>query len=507
MKQIQKILLSDTGHIELYGSYNDLAGTVRSDFLGAYFSFPYCWRVPYNQYNLGKAFQWAKENSLQIGPAAWLDPDTYEQRILIPIYRESEAVIPHKPLGPIPGMCGTLRKYQEAAVEYALRRRCCIIADDPGVGKSIEAMAAIAEAHAFPAIVVCPPSLIPKWKDEITKFFPSWLVQPLIGQDIKANNKIYIVGYSGIKKYGEAIKRLKPMSIIFDESHYLKGYMTERATLSCDITRTIKYRFLLTSTPIVNMPSDLMSQLRVLGRWDVLVGVPYFSEMYCGTNYLLGDRSPTGATNLDKLKVQLRRYCMIRRTSKQLKPELPDREIVSVYLEADSNIRNQWAGYYSSQEFPSLRRNAFDRKRASVQKWLYAKTYNFTGKAVIFGFHRDYIEEIAEIFSAPAITGAHSTVQNRKIVEIFREDLSAHLLFLTYNVGSQGWQLDVADRVVLIEYDWSDATHSRAEGRLNSLIRERPIRIYRLLVENSIEDDIVRTAAKKKRIIDETLGV
>jgi len=76
------------------------------------------------------------------------------------------------------------------------------------------------------------------------------------------------------------------------------------------------------------------------------------------------------------------------------------------------------------------------------------------------------LKKLRKYFARLTITGAHSTVQNRKIVEIFREDLSAHLLFLTYNVGSQGWQLDVADRVVLIEYDWSDATHSRAEGRL-----------------------------------------
>src|SRR5260370_26480979 len=67
---------------------------------------------------------------------------------------------------PPPGLHGTLMPFQTAGVVYALRQRRTFIADEQGLGKTIEALAAIESAEAYPAIIVCPASLKLNWLRE-----------------------------------------------------------------------------------------------------------------------------------------------------------------------------------------------------------------------------------------------------------------------------------------------------------------------------------------------------
>jgi SNF2 family DNA or RNA helicase len=116
----------------------------------------------------------------------------------------------------------------------------------------------------------------------------------------------------------------------------------------------------------------------------------------------------------------------------------------------------------------------------------------------VFGYHTEYVRELAEIFSGLLVTGDHSPQQIQATIHNFQNDPEAKFLFLTYGSGSQGWQLDFADRVVMVELDWSDSTHQRAEGRLMSLERKKTIRVYRLLVKGTYEDHMLEIIKEKK---------
>ena len=61
---------------------------------------------------------------------------------------------------------GTLRPFQRAGVRYALERRRTFIADEQGLGKTVQALAALEADDAFPAIVVCPASMKLMWERE-----------------------------------------------------------------------------------------------------------------------------------------------------------------------------------------------------------------------------------------------------------------------------------------------------------------------------------------------------
>ena len=75
---------------------------------------------------------------------------------------------------------------------------------------------------------------------------------------------------------------------------------------------------MLTTSPVVNDPADLISQLKALGRWDVLVNAGYFLETYCH------------APDLSELEDNLRIYCMVRRTEGALSAYLPGKIVTPV---------------------------------------------------------------------------------------------------------------------------------------------------------------------------------
>jgi SWI/SNF-related matrix-associated actin-dependent regulator 1 of chromatin subfamily A len=493
-------MLGTSGHIDLYFPYSETREEISARFQGAFYDWPgHCWKAPYSSHNLQAAEEWAKRDYLTIEPERWQDDFAYDRDVLMPLYQESLALRPQKPLQPIREMRGKLYPFKEAAIQYALKRKRCFIADPPGTGKSIMALASIAMARAFPLVVVCPSTLLPYWQAEIAKWFPGWPVQALNGASLQGNPRAYLVGYSQLEKYIQLLEGLRPRSIIFDESHRLKGHESRQTQLSSELAKRIDYRFLLTGSPIVNRPADLMSQLKVMGRWDVLVNVRYFSETYCGACYAGGDKSPSGAGNLTTLEEQLRIYCMLRRTEDQLVAYLPGKIVTPVYLQVDRHVDNLWDGWFRNarMDVQELRRNAYKVKRAAVIEWLQG-TRSLEGKAVVFGYHTEYVRELAEIFSGLLVTGDHSLQQIQATIHNFQNDPDAKFLFLTYGTGSQGWQLDFADRVIMVELDWSDSTHQRAEGRLRSLVQKKTIRVYRLLARGTYEDHMLEIIKEKK---------
>ncbi len=161
MSSNYRITLGRSGHIELYFPYAEYKDQIRARFRGALYDWPgHCWKVLYSRHNLQAAEEWAKRYSLQIEPERWLNDFAYKEDVLLPLFWESLSLEPQKPLEPIREMRGNLYPFQEAAIQCALKRKRCLIADPSGSGKTIVALAAVAMARAFPVVIVCPPALL-----------------------------------------------------------------------------------------------------------------------------------------------------------------------------------------------------------------------------------------------------------------------------------------------------------------------------------------------------------
>ena len=87
---------------------------------------------------------------------------------------------PHLDLVPAT-LGGELKPFQRAGVEYLLKQRRSFLADEQGLGKTIEALATIEADGAYPAIVVCPASLKLNWMREIERWLPARSAQMLDG--------------------------------------------------------------------------------------------------------------------------------------------------------------------------------------------------------------------------------------------------------------------------------------------------------------------------------------
>jgi superfamily II DNA or RNA helicase len=119
---------------------------------------------------------------------------------------------------------------------------------------------------------------------------------------------------------------------------------------------------------------------------------------------------------------------------------LPGKIVTSVYLQVDQQVDNLWDGWFRNarMDVQELRRNAYKVKRAAVLEWLQG-TRSLEGKAVVFGYHTEYVRELAEIFSGLLVTGDNSPEQRQETIHNFQNDPDAKFRFLTFGTGSQGW--------------------------------------------------------------------
>jgi len=292
----------------------------------------------------------------------------------------------------------TLRPYQHEAVDWVRRKRHVLIGDDVGLGKSLEAIAAVEAVDAYPALIVCPAFLRPLWFSNL----PSWIAaarneeqyngDPAIGEMVSSNGftflkqlpkrSILLTNYETLvrrdtkeppepgftfdppqkKKKGPFLSPLAEAliahglkSIIVDESSYVKSSKSKRTRAIRSIARHCEYRILLSATAVKNRPQELISQLEILGLLDRFGGSWAFLQQFCDARKdAFGYWDFTGASNLPELNRRLRETCYIRRTKDTVQQELPGKTRVVVPL-------------------PISNRAEYERAESDVIAWIRSK--------------------------------------------------------------------------------------------------------------------------------------
>ena len=176
-----------------------------------------------------------------------------------------------------PGLGGELKPFQRAGVAYLLERRRAFLADEQGLGKTIEALAALEADDAYPAVVVCPANLKLNWLREIERWLPGAQLRSCAGGRLgragraRRRADVTVVNYDILARApAGAARATAPRALVLDESHYCKNAARQahaggaaarrggaRARGSCWRSR---------GTPVVNRPAELIAQLRILGR-------------------------------------------------------------------------------------------------------------------------------------------------------------------------------------------------------------------------------------------------
>jgi SNF2 family DNA or RNA helicase len=190
------------------------------------------------------------------------------------------------------------------------------------------------DSEVYPAVVVCPPSLVLNWKSEWNRWLPHRRVAVVTNRREIPEPRTYdvlVVGYSNISHWEKQL--LAHNSYIFDESHYAKSPTAQRTKSAIKMAKSAPKHGIvlcLTGTPVTNRPAEYASQLDIIGKLKEFGGLWGFYRRYCSAfQDRFGQWNINGHSHLDELNDRLRGTCYIRRTKSQVLSELPpDRKSV-----------------------------------------------------------------------------------------------------------------------------------------------------------------------------------
>ncbi len=162
---------------------------------------------------------------------------------------------------------GELRPFQRAGVAYVLWSRRCFLADEQGLGKTVQALAALEADDAYPAVVVCPASLKLNWRREIEHWLPHRSVTVVSGTSgTHEAADIIVLNYEIVHAHRARLGLRTPKALVLDESHYVKNPRAKRTQAVRRLVGALApdaLRLNLTGTPVMNHPEELIAQLRV----------------------------------------------------------------------------------------------------------------------------------------------------------------------------------------------------------------------------------------------------
>ncbi len=159
----------------------------------------------------------------------------------------------------VEGLGGELMPFQRAGVAYALERRRVFLADEQGLGKTIQALATVQADDAYPAVVICPASLKLNWLRETKHWLPERTAKSIAGRGAQGleGADLVVLNYEIVGAHVDELRRLAPQSLILDEAHYVKNPKAARTRAVLDLADALgpdALRLALTGTPVVNRP-------------------------------------------------------------------------------------------------------------------------------------------------------------------------------------------------------------------------------------------------------------
>jgi SWI/SNF-related matrix-associated actin-dependent regulator 1 of chromatin subfamily A len=451
----------------------------------------------------------------------------------------------------IPTINGTLKQYQLAGVEYIVKNRKVLVADMMGLGKTLESIASIEYMNAYPVIVICPNSLTYNWKAEVEKWLPNRKYL-LLKTETKIENvnlsdyEIIICSYNTFIKFDEILTKYnRTKSIIIDESHSIKNKKTIRAKSIMPFAKNHDIILLLSGTPVVNRPSELISQLQLLNIFKHFGNWKYFVERYCDAKQTEYGWNVSGASNLVELNTQLRKFGYLRRNKEDVLKELPNKiripiivditnrkeynkakDTVTKYIidklikelnipkDFDDQQRYQFiqenkalaiTKLYNAQtlvQISILRKLAAIGKIEAVVEWI-ESFLEQENKLLLFGVHIDsVIKELQSHFKCNMIIGETDTETRQKYVDDFQTNTDTKLLLLNIATGGVGYNLTAANNVAFIEMDWTIGKHLQAEDRTHRIGQDKQVNCYYFKAKDTIDEKMYDLIMDKLRIID-----
>lgn len=416
----------------------------------------------------------------------------------------------------------SLYPYQREGAAFLRSRRRALLADQMGLGKTVQALMAIPEQKNAAALVVCPASLLGNWMKEAHRWRPDksvMLYRRGDGQGIwPVANTLMVASYTQLPSPEEAIQQAPPAptALILDEAHYAKNSQAVRTRSVRALARRAAAIWMLTGTPVPNRPSELWALAQscgwiaeeLFGSWDDFLRLFHATpKKFGGYDWGQPDASVPG-----RLKPW-----MLRRMRHEVLVDLPSKTYRTLDVDVGKLSREhaeEWMQRLAALTddellaecgkpgaFSTLRAKLADLKQGDAE----GMVHEYEEQAeplVVFSAHRGPIQSLAHAFDAEPIMGDTPPAKRTALVEAFQAGRLGQL-FGTIGAMGVGLTLTKAAHALFIDRAWTPADNAQAEDRLCRIGQTRGVLVTDLVSEHPVERRVYEVLRKKREMLDE----
>lgn len=414
-----------------------------------------------------------------------------------------------------------LFEFQSIGANFLAANFHFLLADEPGLGKTVQAIMAVERLGLKNILVVCPASVRLGWLQEINECQGS-------------SSGWSVISYNGATSPAvRASLRSEYDAIILDEAHFLKTPDSQRtqAIFGPDgLARRAKFKWCLTGTPILNRPRELYPMLKSLHPDFSKTSFTAFAQRYCGAFFDGRMFNTRGATNLDELGERLKGF-MLRRTKTEVMPQLPPKvfthvpltvsnEDLAEVLKEEALISDRPAKISSiSEDFSQLGdmsrllRLTGEAKVRAASEFLLDMLDGGVEKIIVFAKHREVIRRLEEalILKGRGVVVYHgglSDGQKQEAVKNFQgPEVSVFIgQIQTAGTGINGLQ-NVCSRVVFAELSWVPGETGQAIDRSHRIGQKADsVDVFFLQIPGTLESAILNVHKSKEKTIAKLLA-
>jgi superfamily II DNA or RNA helicase len=449
--------------------------------------------------------------------------------------REFDRIAPQAPPA---GFVGTLRPYQQLAQGWFEFLRNLgfggCLADDMGLGKTVQVLSLLEQRRALgsgPSLIVVPRSLVFNWTAEAAKFAPKLRVldqshsQRVRGTEHLTDFDLVLTTYGTLRRDAAFLKDFEFDYVILDEAQAIKNATTE-ASKAARLLKG-KHKLALSGTPIENHLGELWSLFDFLNP-GMLGRVGRFA--------CLAHDADADQRNL--LAAAVRPF-ILRRTKKQVAPELPDRVEQTIVVELDGEERkayNELRDYYRQKLLNKIDTDGIGKSQIVILEALLrlrqaachpglidkarvnepsAKLEELLARLTSAAESSERVLVFSQFTSLLAIVKKRlkqagidflyldgKTKNRQELVEQFQSGDGPAVFLISLKAGGVGLNLTAARTVYLLDPWWNPAVEAQAIDRAHRIGQQQTVFATRLITADTVEQKVLELQAKKKGLAD-----
>ncbi|MBR6371652.1 MAG: DEAD/DEAH box helicase [Victivallales bacterium] len=437
----------------------------------------------------------------------------------------------------------TLRPYQREGYTWLFRLDAwhagACLADDMGLGKTIQTIAFIlSKANEGPVLIVAPTSVCPNWVQEINRFAPT--LEPIVFGGLKrlkilqsmGPRKVLVASYGLLQSEAEEFDKIDWRIAVLDEAQAIKNHNTKRSRAAVKLNA--RFRIVTTGTPMENNLSELWSIFNFINP-GLLGSHNTFQEQFAIPIEKNDDKD-----TLKRLTAIVSPFILRRRKS-QVLTDLPPKTEVQLHVAMSeeewtfyealrSQLVDEIRGYGDEADHLHIRVIAAITKlrQAACNPRLIlpdspiasSKMNTFTElleelisgghKILVFSQFVKHLELVRPEIESRDIKYQYldgSTPMNERLeaVKAFQAG-EGDVFLISLKAGGLGLNLTAADYVIHLDPWWNPAVEDQASDRAYRIGQDKPVTIYRLITQNTIEDEILKLHQSKRDLADNLLA-